>query len=44
MLLIIQLSVRVRHAIDRQTCMVINAKSGRRSNKDRLGELPDSKV
>jgi len=44
MLLTIQLSVRMRHAIDRQNFMVIFPKIGRYSNKDRLGELPESRI
>ena len=44
MLLIFQLALRMRHAIVKQTCMVIFTNCGRHCNKDRLGELPESRV
>ena len=44
MCLIIQVALRMLHAIVRQICMVIFATSERRSKKDCLREPPESRV
>jgi hypothetical protein len=42
MQLIIQLAVSKIYAVVRQICVVIFARSERRSKKDRLSDLPES--